>query len=56
VAQLQISSVLEHSARSLASELVDSILAILPDGDGRTHWSTSQTHNDGTGKVHNRGE
>ena len=54
VAQLQISSVLEHSVRSLACELVDSILAILPDRGGRTHWPMSQTYDDGAGDVGNR--
>lgn len=35
VAQVQISSTKEHSARALASEMVDTILAFLPDRDGR---------------------
>ncbi len=34
VAQVQVSSVLEHSARALAAELADVILAFLPDQDG----------------------
>ena len=51
VAQLQISSVLEHSARSLACELVDSILAILPDRDGQTHWPISQAFEHGAGET-----
>jgi len=43
VAQVQISSVLEHSARSLASDLADSILTILPDAEGNVHWPVSST-------------
>ncbi len=42
VAQIQISSSVEHSARSLAAVLADSILAILPDEDGRVTWSAAQ--------------
>jgi len=44
VAQLQISSVLEHSARLLACDLADSVLAILPDRDGQTHWPMPPTY------------
>jgi len=40
VAQVQISSAVEHSARSLAAVLTDSVLAILPDRDGQVRWST----------------
>lgn len=42
VAQIQISSSVEHSARSLAAVLTDSILAILPDQDGHVSWSAAQ--------------
>jgi len=35
IAQVQISSALEHSARAAASEMVDLILGFLPDQDGR---------------------
>lgn len=38
VAQVQISSVLEHSARALACDLADSVLAILPDQHGHVRW------------------
>lgn len=38
VAQVQISSAVEHSARSLAAVLTESVLAILPDQDGRVRW------------------
>jgi hypothetical protein len=38
VAQVQVSSSLEHSARSLAVDLTDSILAILPDRHGQVRW------------------
>lgn len=38
VAQVQISSVLEHPARTLARDLTDSVLAILPDQHGRVRW------------------
>ena len=41
VAQIQISSVLEHSARALASDLADSVLAILPDAEGNVRWPLS---------------
>ena len=44
VAQVQISSVLEHSARSLVSDLADSVLAILPDGEGNVRWPILPTH------------
>lgn len=44
VAQVQISSVLEHSARSLACDLADSILGILPDRHGHVRWPISSTH------------
>lgn len=43
VAQVQISSVLEHSARALACDLTDSVLAILPDKDGKVHWAISSS-------------
>jgi len=42
VAQVQISSVLEHSARALASEVADAVLDILPDQHGRVRWPISQ--------------
>ena len=42
VAQVQISSVLEHSARSLAGDLGDSVLAILPDPHGQVRWPIRQ--------------
>ncbi len=35
IAQVQISSTVEHSARAAASEMVDLILSLLPDEDGR---------------------
>jgi len=44
VAQIQISSVLEHSARALASDLADSVLAILPDGEGNVRWPILTAH------------
>jgi hypothetical protein len=44
VAQVQISSVLEHSARSLASDLADSVLAILPDQHGQVRWPILPSH------------
>jgi hypothetical protein len=34
VAQVQVSSVLEHSARAVATEIADTILAFLPDQEG----------------------
>lgn len=48
VAQVQISSGLEHSARSLAADLTDSILAILPDLHGQVHWPIPQTRSSGS--------
>lgn len=56
VAQVQISSVLEHSARSLAVELTDSILAILPDQNGRAHWPISQQDSSCVGGTVQLGE
>jgi hypothetical protein len=44
VAQVQISSVFEHSALVLASDLTDVILAILPDRHGQVHWPMSQSN------------
>ncbi|UCD49844.1 MAG: exosortase-associated EpsI family protein [Phycisphaerales bacterium] len=44
VAQVQVSSVLEHSARSLACELADSVLAILPDQHGQVRWPILPSH------------
>jgi len=41
VAQLQISSTLEHSARSAAGDLIETILAFLPDKDSRVRASDS---------------
>lgn len=38
VAQIQISSTVENSARSLAAVLTDPILAILPDPNGQVNW------------------
>lgn len=38
VAQIQISSMVENSARSLAAVLTDPILAILPDPNGQVDW------------------
>jgi hypothetical protein len=35
VAQVQISSVSEHSCRALASQIVDTVLTLLPDENGR---------------------
>lgn len=35
VAQVQVSSLLEHSARTAAGDMVDTILSFLPDHDGR---------------------
>lgn len=54
VAQVQVSSSLEHSARSLAIGLADSILAILPDRHGHVRWpplprGASQTEEIGGG-------
>jgi hypothetical protein len=43
VAQVQISSVLEHSARALARDLADAILAILPDQHGGVRWPIPPT-------------
>jgi hypothetical protein len=51
VAQVQISSVLEHSARALACDLADSVLGILPDQHGRVRWPNppkNTAHSDGT--------
>lgn len=42
VAQIQISSGAEHSARSLAAALTDSVLAILPDPNGQVAWPVPQ--------------
>jgi hypothetical protein len=42
VAQIQISSAVEHSARSLAAVLTDSVLAILPDRHGQVQWAVPQ--------------
>jgi hypothetical protein len=42
VAQVQISSVVEHSARALAAALTDSVLAILPDEHGQVGWLAAQ--------------
>lgn len=44
VAQVQISSVLEHSARALARDLADSVLAILPDQHGQVRRAISPSH------------
>ena len=41
VAQVQISSVLEHSARTAASDMLDKILAFLPDQNGRVQATHS---------------
>jgi len=41
VAQVQISSAFEYSARATASELVDTILALLPDREGHVHAADS---------------
>jgi uncharacterized protein DUF3485 len=53
VAQVQISSVLEHSARALACDLADSVLDILPDEHGRVRWPNppmNAAHSDGTAR------
>ncbi len=42
VAQIQISSSSEHAARALVASLTDSILAILPDQNGRVTWTAAQ--------------
>jgi hypothetical protein len=49
VAQVQISSVLEHSARALACDLTDSVLAILPDRHGEVRWPISPSMVRGVG-------
>lgn len=56
VAQIQISSVVEHSARSLAAVLTDSILAILPDQDGQVRWPASQQDSSGSDGTAQRSE
>lgn len=38
VAQVQVSSTFEHAVRSLAADLADSVLAILPDQHGQVRW------------------
>ena len=55
VAQVQISSSLEHSARSLAVDLADSILAILPDQHGQVRWPPSQPDSSQADGVAERG-
>jgi hypothetical protein len=47
VAQVQISSVLENSARAAAADMVDTILSFLPDRQGRVKAADAQAHADG---------
>ena len=42
VAQIQISSALEHSARSAASDVIETILAFLPDRNGEVQATRSE--------------
>lgn len=54
VAQVQISSTLEHSARAAASNVVDIILAFLPDQQGRVEAARSTSGlatDEGTGET-----